>query len=36
MAVAQLVCAVGGTLMVVVFPAVTREVMDQVVGKPAT
>ncbi len=31
MAVAQLVCAVGGTLMVVVFPAVTREVMDQVV-----
>jgi ATP-binding cassette, subfamily B, bacterial len=31
MAVAQLVCAIGGTLMVVVFPAVTREVMDQVV-----
>jgi ABC-type multidrug transport system fused ATPase/permease subunit len=31
MAFAQLACAVAGTLMVVVFPAVTREVMDQVV-----
>lgn len=31
MAVAQLLCAVMGTLMVVVFPAVTREVMDVVV-----
>jgi ATP-binding cassette, subfamily B, bacterial len=31
MALAQLACAVAGTLMVVVFPAVTREVMDQVV-----
>ena len=33
MAVAQLFCAVAGTLMVVVFPAVTREVMDEVVPK---
>lgn len=31
MAAGQLFCAVAGTLMVVVFPAVTREVMDQVV-----
>ncbi len=33
MAAAQLFCAVAGTLMVVVFPAVTREVMDEVVPK---
>ncbi len=31
MAAGQLFCAIAGTLMVVVFPAVTREVMDQVV-----
>lgn len=31
MASAQLFCAVAGTLMVIVFPAVTREVMDVVV-----
>lgn len=31
MATAQLFCAIAGTLMVVVFPAVTREVMDTVV-----
>ncbi|MCB1224546.1 MAG: ABC transporter ATP-binding protein [Verrucomicrobiales bacterium] len=31
MAVAQLACAVTGTLMVIVFPGVTREVMDVVV-----
>ena len=31
MASAQLFCAVTGTLMVVVFPAVTREVLDVVV-----
>jgi ATP-binding cassette subfamily B protein/subfamily B ATP-binding cassette protein MsbA len=31
MAAAQLFCAIFGTLMVVVFPAVTREVMDVVV-----
>jgi ATP-binding cassette subfamily B protein len=31
LALAQLFCAVAGTLMVIVFPAVTREVMDQVV-----
>ncbi len=31
MAAAQLFCAVTGTLMVIVFPAVTREVMDVVV-----
>jgi ATP-binding cassette subfamily B protein/subfamily B ATP-binding cassette protein MsbA len=33
MASAQLFCAVTGTLMVVVFPAVTREVLDVVVPK---
>ncbi len=33
MASAQLFCAVVGTLMVVVFPAVTREVLDVVVPK---
>jgi ATP-binding cassette subfamily B protein len=31
MATAQLFCAIAGTLMVVVFPAVTREVLDVVV-----
>lgn len=31
MALAQLACAIGGTLMVVVFPAVTREVIDVIV-----
>ncbi len=31
MATAQLFCAISGTLMVVVFPAVTREVLDVVV-----
>lgn len=31
MAALQLTCAVGGTLMVVVFPAVTREIFDVVV-----
>ena len=31
MAALQLGCAIGGTLMVVVFPAVTREVLDVVV-----
>jgi ATP-binding cassette subfamily B protein/subfamily B ATP-binding cassette protein MsbA len=31
MALAQLTCAIGGTLMVVVFPAVTREVIDVIV-----
>lgn len=31
MAVAQLTCAVLGVLMLIVFPAVTREVIDQVV-----
>jgi len=31
MAAAQLACAIAGTLMVVVFPAVTREVLDVVV-----
>jgi ATP-binding cassette, subfamily B, bacterial len=31
MALAQLFCAVGGVLMVVVFPAVTREVIDVIV-----
>jgi ATP-binding cassette subfamily B protein/subfamily B ATP-binding cassette protein MsbA len=33
MAAAQLGCAIVGTLMVVVFPAVTREVLDVVVPK---
>ncbi|TDU81345.1 ATP-binding cassette subfamily B protein [Prosthecobacter fusiformis] len=33
MAAAQLFCAITGTLMVVVFPAVTREVLDVVVPK---
>ena len=33
MATAQLFCAIAGTLMVVVFPAVTREVLDVVVPK---
>lgn len=33
MASAQLFCAITGTLMVVVFPAVTREVLDVVVPK---
>ncbi len=33
MATAQLFCAITGTLMVVVFPAVTREVLDVVVPK---
>lgn len=33
MAGAQLFCAITGTLMVVVFPAVTREVLDVVVPK---
>lgn len=31
MATAQLACAITGTLMVIVFPAVTREIMDVVV-----
>ncbi len=31
MAVAQIACAVGGVLMVVVFPAVTREIIDVIV-----
>jgi ATP-binding cassette, subfamily B, bacterial len=31
MAAAQLFCAITGTLMVVVFPAVTREVLDVIV-----
>ena len=31
MAALQLTCAIGGTLMVVVFPAVTREIFDVVV-----
>ncbi len=31
MAALQLACAIGGTLMVVVFPAVTREIFDVVV-----
>ena len=33
MATSQLFCAITGTLMVVVFPAVTREVLDVVVPK---
>lgn len=33
MASAQLFCAITGTLMVVVFPAITREVLDVVVPK---
>ena len=33
MASAQLLCAMAATLMVVVFPAITREVLDEVVPK---
>ncbi len=31
MATGQLVCAIGGTLMVVVFPSITRAIIDEVV-----
>ncbi|MBK8092865.1 MAG: ABC transporter ATP-binding protein [Verrucomicrobiaceae bacterium] len=33
MAVAQLVCAVGGTLMVLVLPSVTREIIDGIIPR---
>ncbi len=33
MAVAQLTCAILGTLMILVFPSVTREIMDVVIPK---
>lgn len=33
LAFATLFCALMGTLMVVVFPAVTQQIVDQVIGK---